>query len=67
MTTKLAKEEGRKHAEAGKQCTPFDCREFDAIIMAESKKQERPAKFYAKMRGAFNTGWQERYFEMVSA
>lgn len=69
MTTKQAKEAGRKHAEAGKSCTPFECRGIDANIFAIIKTMSpiEQAKTYKKLRGAFNRGWESRYFQIVSA
>jgi hypothetical protein len=67
MTKQEAKKAGEKHAEAGKQCTPYDCREIDAVIFAATKNAKRPAKAYATLRDAFNRGWQETYFKIVSA
>ena len=67
MTTKEARELGIKHAEAGKQCTPHDCQTIDKMLLDLSKSEESPAKFYAKMCVAYNSGWQEKHFEMVSS
>jgi hypothetical protein len=66
MTTKEAKQAGEKHASHGKKLTPYECQNFDAQIFMICRKSERPAKEYNKLRGAFNRGWQERYFSMVS-
>jgi hypothetical protein len=69
MTTKQAKEAGVKHADAGKSCTPFECREFDLKVFAMIKPLSalKQAKAYSNLRGAFNRGWQKRYFEIVGA
>jgi len=66
MTTKEAKQAGEKHALDGKKLTPYECQNFDAQIFMICRKSERPAKEYNKLRGAFNRGWQERYFSIVS-
>jgi hypothetical protein len=66
MTSKDAREAGRKHAELGLKNTPYDCKEFDKKLFELVKNEARPSKSYAKLRGAFNKGWEEKYFEMVS-
>lgn len=58
-------EAGKQHAAAGGVLTPFDCRNVDAKIFAAMKHQERPAKFYADMRGAFNKGWEQEFNRIV--
>jgi hypothetical protein len=67
MTTKQAKQLGMQHAIDGKELTPFACREIDAQIFAAVRETERPAKEYAKIRGAFNRAWEAQYYALVSA
>ena len=57
---------GEAHAKAGKKCTPFDCQAIDKELFAASKTQERPFKWYAAMRGAFNAGWERGNFSLVA-
>lgn len=65
ITRKEMTRRGEAHARAGRQCTPFDCQEVDRELLALSKTQERPMKWYAAMRGAFNKGWQAEHFKMT--
>lgn len=58
MNTQEAKQLGRQHHASGKQCTPHDCQEFDAVLFALVRETGN-RKLYAKLRGAFNSGWQE--------
>lgn len=60
MTTKEAKDLGKIHASQGGILTPHSCQEFDKKIMAATKADPRPIKAYAKLRAAFNRGWQEQ-------
>ena len=59
MTINELKIAGKEHFEAGKTLTPFECRDIDAKIFAAVRGTERPAKEYAKLRGAFNKGFVE--------
>lgn len=61
MTEQEAKEAGKKHFAQGKQCTPFDCREVDAVIFQSISGFDNLTRMrmYSKIRGAFNAGWQE--------
>jgi hypothetical protein len=65
MTTKQAKQLGTQHANEGKELTPFACREIDAQMFAAVRGTERPAKEYAKLRGAFNRAWATQQFAMA--
>lgn len=60
---------GREHALSNKTLTPYDCREITDLLFTEKNKlptvMER-IKYFNKMRGAFNAGWNQAYFEMVS-
>ena len=67
MNTKQAEQRGAEHFAQGKQCTPFDCREFDGELYAVIRGQARPAKMYASLRDAFNKGWQKAHVKAVSA
>jgi hypothetical protein len=67
MTTNELKTAGRDHFAAGKQLTPFDCQAIDARIYAAIRGTARPAKEYAKLRGAFNRGFMEAHVEAVTA
>ena len=62
MKTNEAKEMGTKHAIEGGELTPFGCREVDAKMFAAVRGSDRPAKEYAKLRGAFNSGWMAQQF-----
>jgi hypothetical protein len=67
-TTEEAKEFGRQHARNGLKLTPFDCRYFDDAVLSATRGLDRlfRARNYAEIRGAFNDGWNEEYFKMVS-
>jgi hypothetical protein len=53
---------GAAHAAAGQPLTPFACQVLDRELLDAARLQERPAKWYATMRGAFNRGWEAEYF-----
>ncbi|MBV2160221.1 hypothetical protein [Achromobacter denitrificans] len=68
---------GADHCKAGKQLTPFDCRDIDAELFAEAKQQAAAAtspmarctiqaRVYRTLRAAFNNGWQIEYFASVA-
>lgn len=57
---------GAAHRHAGHELTPFACRAIDAELLQASKYQPRPAKWYSRMRGAFNRGWEHEHARMVS-
>lgn len=72
-----AKALGAQHARDGKQCTPFDCREIDAQILAVARQESAQiddhmervavqASVYKGLRGAFNDGWHAEYFATAS-
>ena len=68
-TIEEAKEFGRQHARNGLMLTPFDCRYFDEAVLSATRGLDRlfRTRNYSEMRGAFNAGWNEEYFKMVSS
>jgi transketolase len=64
-TIETMNQKGIEHAKAGKTCTPFDCQTIDKELFSEMRNHDHPAQWYARMRSAFNTGWQIEYCRMV--
>lgn len=57
MTKQEATQLGQQHFANGKQCTPHDCIKFDQSVFA-LVRENGDIKLYAKLRGAFNSGWE---------
>lgn len=65
FTADEAHDLGRRYALAGLTMTPKDCKPIDDAIFLATKGQPDidRVKTYNRLRGSFNTGWNEGYVE----
>jgi hypothetical protein len=61
-------EAGKAHAEKGGKLVPTECKEIDRKLFLFCKPYGKSGfGLYKIFRGAFNAGWEKRYFEMTGA
>lgn len=66
LTRDIMEQRGAAHRCAGLPCTPHHCQDIDRELFTATRTQERPARWYAEMRGAFNRGWEREHARLVS-